>query len=87
MHYRTLKCRFPGIIVELTEITLRFLNWNYTVVPLYSKTINTYGKRQADGTYSSYLHYLQNGTVDMIIGDFVMSTERMEDFELLKTSM
>ena len=87
MHYRTLRCRFPGIVVELTEMTLHFLNWNYTVVPLYSETKNAYGTRQPDGTYNSYLHYLQHGDVDMIIGDFVMSTERMEDFEMLKTPM
>lgn len=31
MYYRKVRCRYPGLMVDFVELTLRYLGWNYTV--------------------------------------------------------
>ena len=59
----------------------------HAVIPLHNAGVALYGSRQPNGTYSNYLGILQRGAVDMIVGDFTVTKERLEDFELLVTPM
>lgn len=86
MFYRDLAadCRYIGILVEIAELTLRQLGWYYEVIPLEG-TLATYGAKQPNGSYSSYLKYLQEGEVDMIVGDFSVTEQRLQDFDMLRS--
>ena len=68
------------------KMALTVLNLNYSVQELDGES-NDYGKRSPNGTYDSYLYWLQQDYVDVIVGPFAMTKQRREDFDLLNTGM
>lgn len=68
------------------KLALTALNLDYSVQEL-DGIVDDYGKRLSNGTYNSYLYWLQQDYVDAIVGPFTMTRQRREDFDLLNTRM
>lgn len=68
------------------KMALTALKLNYSVQEL-DGIVDDYGKRLPNGTYDSYLYWLQQNYVDVIVGPFTMTKQRQEDFDLLSTGM
>ena len=67
-------------------MVLTTLKLNYSVQQL-DGVDDDYGKRLLNGTYDSYLYWLQQDYVDVVIGPFTMTEQRQQDFDMLNTGM
>lgn len=68
------------------QMTLTALNLNYSVQEL-DGVFDDYGKLLLNETYNGYLYWLQQDYVDVVVGAFMMTKQRREDFDLLNTGM
>ena len=82
-YLRKHKCN-PGIAVELFALIARHLKLQYDILPL--TTGHEYGKivglNETTGKplFNGYLAYIQNGSVDMVLGPYSMFDDRKDNF-------
>ncbi|CAM6001219.1 unnamed protein product [Sphagnum balticum] len=67
--------------VEIVHYILLSLGFDYELVQLNVTADIGYGSRLENGSWTGYLSYIDTGVVDTIIGDFSMSTERVQAFK------
>jgi hypothetical protein len=68
------------------QMALTALNLEYSVQE-FDGMADDYGKRLPNGTYDSYLYWLQQDYADLIVGSFAMTEQRQRDFDMLNTEM
>uniref|UniRef100_A0AC35U1K5 PBPb domain-containing protein n=1 Tax=Rhabditophanes sp. KR3021 TaxID=114890 RepID=A0AC35U1K5_9BILA len=74
------KCQRPGVEMEIIEIVMRLLGWNWEVIDIV-QTFNadpSFGDKYDNGTYNGLIGLLEEGKIDMGAPSMKITIERLD---------